>query len=64
MNRSPTLLWTLLGGYALSSLLTFINVWITANLMFSSDHDLMLATVLLVYAGGIAMALGYLLANT
>ena len=64
MHRSPTLLWTLLGGYALSSLLTFLNVWMTANLMFTSDHDLMLATVLLVYAGGIAMALGYFLANT
>ena len=64
MNRSPTLLWTLLGGYALSSLLTFLNVWMTANLMFTSDHDLGLATVLLIYAGGIAMVLGYFLANT
>jgi signal transduction histidine kinase len=64
MNRSPTLLWTLLGGYALSSLLTFLNVWMTANLMFTSDHDLLLAIVLLIYAGGIAMVLGYFLANT
>jgi signal transduction histidine kinase len=64
MNRSPALRWTLLGGYALSSLLTFLNVWITANLMFTDEHDLMLATVLLAYASGIAMALGYFLANT
>jgi signal transduction histidine kinase len=64
MNRSPALSWTLLGGYALSSLLTFLNVWITANLMFTDEHDLMLATVLLAYASGIAMALGYFFANT
>jgi signal transduction histidine kinase len=33
-------------------------VWITARLMFASDHDLRLATVLLFFAGGIAVALG------
>ncbi len=64
MNQSPALGWTLLGGYALSSLLTFLNVWITANLMFTDEHDLMLATVLLAYASGIAMVLGYFLTNT
>jgi signal transduction histidine kinase len=59
INRSPHLSWTLLGGYALSSVLTFLNVWVTARLMFASPHDLMLATVLLLFAGGIAMSLGY-----
>jgi signal transduction histidine kinase len=59
MNRSPTIRWTLLGGYALSSVLTFLNVWMTARLMFASQHDLLLATVLLLFAGGIAIALGY-----
>jgi signal transduction histidine kinase len=59
--RSPHLSWTLLGGYALSIVLTFINVWITAKLMFVSQHDLTLSTVLLLYAGGIAMSLGYFL---
>jgi len=61
INRSPRLSWTLLGGYALSSILTFINVWITALLMFASRHDLLLATVLLLFASSIAMSLGYLL---
>lgn len=61
INRSPHLSWTLLGGYALSSLLTFLNVWMTAWLMFASPHDLRLAMVLLIFAGGIAMALGYFL---
>lgn len=63
MNHSPTIRWTLLGGYALSSLLTFLNVWIAANRMFASLHDLQLATVLLLFAGGIAMALGYFLST-
>ncbi len=61
LARLPRLAWALLGIYALSSVLTFLNVWITARLMFASEHDLLLATVLLVFAGGIAMALGYFL---
>ncbi|RIK40072.1 MAG: two-component sensor histidine kinase [Chloroflexi bacterium] len=63
LQRSPSLKWTLLSGYALSSLLTFVNVWVTARLMFINYHDLMLATILLVFAAGIAMALGYFLAT-
>jgi signal transduction histidine kinase len=59
ISRSPHISWTLLAGYALSSVLTFINVWVTARLMFASQHDLLLATVLLLFAGGIAMSLGY-----
>jgi len=64
MDRSPTIRWTLLGGYLLSSVLTFLNVWLTASLMFFDQHDLLLATVLLVFAGGMAMALGYFLSST
>jgi signal transduction histidine kinase len=58
LERAPSLRWTLSGTYILASLLTFINVWLTARLMFASEHDLQLATVLLVFAGGIAIALG------
>ena len=64
INLSPTLRWSLLGGYALSSVLTFFNVWFSAQLMFASQHDLLLAIVLLVFAGGMAMALGYFLSST
>ena len=64
VNSSPTLRWTLLGGYGLASLLTFFNVWFSAQLMFASQHDLLLAIVLLVFAGGIAMILGYFLSST
>jgi signal transduction histidine kinase len=64
INLSPTLRWTLLGGYALASILTFFNVWFSAQLMFASDHDLLLAIVLLLFAGGIAMILGYFFSGT
>ena len=64
LTLSPTLKWSLLGGYALSSLLTFFNVWFSAQLMFASSHDLLLAIVLLVFASGMAMVLGYFLSST
>ncbi len=59
IHRSPGLRWTLLGSAALSSLLTFFNVWLAAQQMFASDHDLRLAGVLLIFAGGISLAFGY-----
>jgi signal transduction histidine kinase len=64
VDLSPRLSWTLLAGYALASILTFINVWVTARLMFASQHDLLMGTVLLFFAGSIAMALGYLLSSS
>ncbi|MBE0682314.1 MAG: HAMP domain-containing protein [Anaerolineales bacterium] len=63
MTLSPTLRWSLLGGYALSSLLTFFNVWFSAQMMFASEHDLLLAIVLLIFASGMAMVLGYFLST-
>ena len=59
IQRSPRIKWTIIGSYALSSLLTFLNVWFTAQLMFASSHDLLLAIVLLVFAGCIAWAFAY-----
>jgi signal transduction histidine kinase len=61
IHRSPRISWVLLGSYALASVLTFLNVWVTARLMFASEHDLLLATVLLLFAGGIAISVGYFL---
>ena len=61
LNRSPRISWVVLGSYALASILTFLNVWVTARLMFASQHDLLLATVLLLFAGGIAISVGYFL---
>ncbi len=59
LNRSPRLSWTLLAGYVLAGLLTFLNVGFSARLMFASPHDLTLAAILLIFAGGIAMSVGY-----
>ncbi len=64
MRRSPTLRWTLMGGYALAGLLIFFNVWLIARMMFASEHDLLLATVLLFFASGIAMLVGFFLSQT
>jgi signal transduction histidine kinase len=64
MNRSPNIRIALLGSYGLACLLTFLNVWLTAQLMFTDQHDLLLGTVLLIFAGAIAMALGYLLSSS
>jgi len=63
LERAPSLRWSLAGTYVLASLLTFLNVWLTASLMFASEHDLLLATVLLFFAGGIAVALGSFFAS-
>jgi signal transduction histidine kinase len=62
--RSPRLSWTLAGGYFLAGLLVFINVYITARMMFASAHDLALATILLIFATGIAVTVGIFLAET
>ena len=64
MNHSPNIRTALLGSYGLACFLTFINVWVTARLMFADQHDLLLGTVLLIFAGAIAMALGYLLSSS
>jgi signal transduction histidine kinase len=61
IHHAPRISWVLLGGYGLASVLTFLNVWVTARLMFASEHDLLLATVLLLFAGGIAIAVGHFL---
>lgn len=62
LSRSPRLSWTLLAGYGLATVLTFLNVGYSARRMFASEHDLLLAGVLLLFAGGIAMSLGYFVA--
>jgi signal transduction histidine kinase len=58
ISRVPSLRWALLATYVLSSLLTFLNVWLTARLMFFNPHDLLMVTILLLFASGIAIALG------
>jgi len=62
MVRSPGLRWTLAGGYLLAGLLVFLNVFVTASIMFVSQHDL-LSTVLLVFATSMAVSVGLFLAE-
>ena len=61
MRRSPKLVWTLMAGYILAVVLVFVNVLVTARLMFLNRHDLLLSAVLLIFAAIIATSLGYLL---
>jgi signal transduction histidine kinase len=64
LSQVPSLRWALFGTYALASLLAFVNVWLAARLMFASEHDLLLGTILLIFAGGITMILGYFFSET
>jgi signal transduction histidine kinase len=64
ISRAPSLRWALISTYLISSMLTFVNVWLTARLMFVSEHDLLLGTILLGFASGIALALGYFFTET
>lgn len=57
--RSARLHWTLLAGYGFSTLVTLAHVWIMARLMFLSEHDFALVTVLLLFAAIIATTFGY-----
>ena len=59
-----TLNQTLTLGYVLAAALTLLNVWITARLMFINAHDLTLAGLLLLFAGGISIAFGYFLSTS
>jgi signal transduction histidine kinase len=64
MRRSPRLARTLMAGYLLAGVLTFVNVLTTARLMFLNRHDLLLSAVLLVFAAGIAVSIGFLVSST
>ncbi|GAP63147.1 hypothetical protein ARMA_1570 [Ardenticatena maritima] len=64
LRHAPSLHWALLSSYVLASLLTFLNVWLIARLMFASQHDLQLATILLFFAGLIAVSLGAMVSLT
>jgi len=63
LERTPSLRLSLIVGYALASVVTVLNVWVTARLMFTSTHDFQLATILLAFAAGIAVLLGYFLSG-
>jgi len=63
-RRMPHISQTLILGYILAGGLALFNVWLTARLMFINQHDLILATLLLIFAGGISIAFGYFISNS
>lgn len=54
LQRFASLRYALLTLIVLTVLLVFINVYVTAQLMFISKHDLILTTALLIFSGLIA----------
>jgi len=62
-RRPPTLKLSLSLGYLLAALLTILNVWVGAQLMFISEHDLALAGMLLLFASGISVSFGFLISS-
>ncbi len=64
MEWFSSLRWTVLATCLLSVALTFMNVWVTARLMFISSHDFALTTALLMFAGIISTIAGFVVSGT
>ncbi len=56
--------WVLLTTVMITVVLIFVNVWVTAQLMFISEHDLVLTIALLFFAGLTALLFGLFVATT
>jgi signal transduction histidine kinase len=64
LQRFLSLRAALFAIIVLTVVLVFINVWITARLMFIKEHDLVLTTGLLIFAGVIAAVSTFYIART
>ena len=64
LQRFLSLRTALFAIIVLTVVLVFINVWITARLMFIKEHDLVLTTGLLIFAGIIAAVSTFFIART
>jgi signal transduction histidine kinase len=64
LQRIVSLSWVLFAIVMLTVMLIFINVWITAQLMFTSPHDLALTTGLLIFGGVVAAVSTLFIART
>lgn len=60
----PTLRWALWSIVVITVALVLVNVWFTAQLMFISEHDLVLTVALLVFAGLTAFTFGVFVSGT
>lgn len=63
-SQFPSLRWSLVSIVIITVLLTLLNIWVTAQLMFLSEHDLALTVSLLVFAGLTAVIFGIYIAGT
>jgi signal transduction histidine kinase len=63
-RRFSSVSQTLTVGYIVAAGLTLLNVLLTARMMFINAHDLTLAGLLLVFAGGISVSFGYFLSTS
>lgn len=59
-----SLRWTLLATCVMTVMLVFVNVLVTARLMFISPHDLILTTALLLFGGAVSIISVHFLSNT
>lgn len=62
-GKFPSIKISLLINYLVASFLIILNVWVTARLMFASEHDLKLAAILLAFATSIALVFGFFLSS-
>lgn len=63
LQRFLSLRWMLFSIILVTIFLIFANVWITAQLMFISKHDLVLTTGLLIFAGVIGAVAALFIAS-
>ncbi len=63
-TQFPSLRWSLVSIVVITVLLTLLNIWVTAQLMFLSEHDLALTVSLLIFAGLTAVIFGIYIAGT
>lgn len=59
----PSLRWSLLMSVVITVVLVLVNVWVTAQLMFISQHDLVLNVALLLFAGLTAFLFGLFISS-
>ncbi len=62
-NWFRSLRWALLAVIVLTVALIFVNVWVTARLMFLQPHDLRLTGLLLIFAGISAVSFGFFISS-
>lgn len=59
----PSLRWALIATILVTVILITLNVWVTVQLMFISEHDLVVTAALLLFAGIMASLFGAFVAS-